>query len=929
MNQEEELRAENESLKAQLAALQSAQANQGSAIAGPGAKAAAQDAILLEGGVGGDLLGHGASKTEIHYHGPPETDPASLRAAYLHRVLTTTGQLSLTGIDPKAASETETRLALSAVYTALLTHTPAGKEGEPFDLERNPAREPRALSALEQLNQHPRLVLLGDPGSGKTTFVNFVALCLAGEALQRPEANLKVLTAPLPPDENARQQKEDPRPQPWTHGAILPVRIVLRDFAARSLPPAGTRATAQHLWRFIESELQAGALGAFAKPLLQELLEKGALILFDGLDEVPEAHQQRGQIKQAVEDFAATFRKCRLLVTSRTYAYQKQDWRLPGFEVTELAPFTSGQITRFVEGWYAHLVHVRNLHPDEAKGRAELLKYVIFNSDRLRELAERPLILTLMASLHAWRGGTLPEKREQLYADTVDLLLDWWESPKAVRDAAGQIIVQQPSLAEWLKIDRDKVRALLNHLAFQAHARQPDLTGTADVPQADLLNGLITLSNNPDVNPARLLEYLSQRAGLLLPRGEGVFTFPHRTFQEYLTACYLTDHDFPDQVAELARQAPNRWREVALLAGAKAARGSASVIWSLVESLCYHEPDTPNVADAWGAHLAGQTLIESANLEQVSERNQVKVSRVQRWLVHLLQKPALPALERVQAGNTLAALGDPRFAPEAWFLPKEDLLGFVEIPAGPFVMGSNPKLKENTIGEEIPQHTLELPTYWLARFPVTMAQFQAFVQETNTKFERWQYNPHANHPIVGVDWYEACKYCEWLNDKLKDSASKRFSDSSEAHRTFWDELASGKLRVTLPSEAEWEKAARGSAEPRRYPWGDEFDPEKANTRETGVNTTSAVGCFPLGASPYNILDLSGNVWEWTRSGYTDYPYNPLDGREDLADKEARRVLRGGAFGYLSDGARCSFRIFDTPAGRDDGSGFRLVVSPSS
>jgi len=307
----------------------------------------------------------------------------------------------------------------------------------------------------------------GIRGSGKSTLVNFVAMCLAGETLSRPEADLALLTAPLP-DDKGRDQEER---QPWSHGAPLPVRVILRDFAARGLPAADEPATAAHLWEFIEAELEAAALGDYAPHLRRELLEQGGLLLLDGLDEVPGARQRRSQIKQVVEDFARTFHKCRVLVTSRTYAYQQQDWRLPDFSEAVLAPFSAGQIRRFVDRWYAHVAALRGLHADDAQGRAEVLKRAIFASDRLRALAERPLLLTLMASLHAWRGGSLPENREELYADTVTLLLDWWESQRVVRDAQGQVVMMQPSLAEWLKVDREKVRGLLNELAYQAPRR--------------------------------------------------------------------------------------------------------------------------------------------------------------------------------------------------------------------------------------------------------------------------------------------------------------------------------------------------------------------------------------------------------------------------------------------------------------------------
>jgi formylglycine-generating enzyme required for sulfatase activity/tetratricopeptide (TPR) repeat protein len=893
---------------------------------------------------------------------------AALRHAYLSSVLASVGRLSLSGIDPKAASDAETRLDLSAVYTALLTLMPEEcdrlKDGSRPEAT---AREARRLSALELLDREKRLVLLGDPGSGKSTFVNFVALCLAGEALGSGKANLAALTQPLPEDGDERprrEREEEPRPQPWRHGPLLPVRMVLRDFAARGLPPVGEPATAEHLWAFLREELKAGSLEEYVPHLRRALRTEGGLLLLDGLDEVPEADRRREQIKQAVEGFEAAFPKCRILVTSRTYAYQRQAWRLDGYAEAVLAPFGPGQVRRFVDRWYDHIAQIRGMNPADAKGRAELLKRAILRSDRLGALAERPLLLSLMASLHAWRGGTLPEDRVKLYGDAVDLLLDWWESPKVVRTADGRPIVQQPSLAEWLKVDRAKVRGLLNELAYSAHAGQADLLGTADIPQDALVKGLLGLSANPDVRPERLVEYLSQRAGLLLPRGVGVYTFPHRCFQEYLAACHLTDVG-PEMIADLARQDASRWREVVLLAAAKLATGGEFVLWTLAEALC---PDDPAPAaplasaDAWGARLAGQALVESARLDRITKVNQRKAARVSANLVRILETGTLPASERAGAGMSLARLGDPRFRDDALGLPADHLWGFVQVPAGRFFMGSDKGDKQAYDDEKPGDWTKCLEQErWLARHPVTNAQFARFVaaggygreeywpeakrhgrwEDGKVKVRSWSYSgrtgpkeewataPYgfgdpfelANHPVVGITWYEALAYCRWLDAELRSSPQ-----TPAALRKLLDKG----YGVCLPSEAEWEKAARGAEDRRRYPWGDEVDPEGANTAETGIGSTSAVGCFPKGASPCGCLDLAGNVWEWTRSVYKAYPYEAEDGREKLgAGPEVARVVRGGSWNSHAEGARVALRFRDVPFSRDVYLGFRVCLSPFS
>jgi len=890
----------------------------GAIAQGAGARAVGKQGTLIEGDIGGDFIAPGATKI---VHSSATTPPAGLREAYLSWIMDQVRTVPLAGVDPKSVRE-ETRrdLELAAVYTALMTQQMASVDQQ----EQLPNRAPRRLSALEMLNAHAHLALLGDPGSGKSTFVNFVALCMAGELLGHPDANLSVLRTPVPVEEAGAQRRNDAPLQPWQHGALLPMRVILREFVARGLPPPGQPTTARDdtLWQFIVAELPA-AMHDFAQPLRDILLNTGGLILLDGLDEVPDADQRRAHVKAAVEQFAATFSKVRILVTSRTYAYQRQDWKLRRFAEAVLTPFATAQIQHFVQRWYAYVGPLRGLSVAHAQGSAAQLTEIIRRNPRLYELATRPLLLTLMASLHAWRGGSLPEQREELYADAVDLLLRQWEDQKTIRQPDGTYAVLQPSLREWLQVDQQAMRQALNQLAFEAHHDQPTVVGTADIAEARLVMALLHLSQNPEVRPALLIEYLRDRAGVLEPHGVGVYTFPHRTFQEYLAACHLTDFGFEDELPKLLRAEPNRWREVTLLAGAKATRGLASAVWTLADALCFAEPPRqrlPEEAEYWGALLAAQVLVENRSLERIAEHRRDKVERIRTWLVRTLEHNALPPVERAQAGQALGAIGDPRFHGKGlWYLPNDEKLGFIEIPAGSFTMGSAP---DDGPSDEWPQHDVSLSHYFIARYPVTVAQFRAFVEDIGYAWEYEDYpQGQENHPVVAVSWYNALAYCEWLTARLAVTA--------------WPlaKLLLGGWRITLPREAEWEKAARGT-DGRRYPWGDNPEPNRANYAATGIGTTSAVGCFPVGKSPYGVEDMSGNVWEWTWSLWGKefdepifrYPYSPDDEREDLrASDEILRVLRGGAFWDAYHGVRCAYRGRLLARDVADYAGFRVVV----
>ncbi len=235
------------------------------------------------------------------------------------------------------------------------------------------------------------------------------------------------------------------------------------------------------------------------------------------------------------------------------------------------------------------------------------------------------------------------------------------------------------------------------------------------------------------------------------------------------------------------------------------------------------------------------------------------------------------------------------------------------IPAGDFRMGGDKNHDPDAFSTESPVHRVHTSAYSIAKFPVTVGEFAGFVDAGGTKPETrksvtWKDQlQHLDHPVVCVRWIDAVEYISWLQEQ-----------TGQAWR--------------LPTEAEWEKAARwdansGEGESRIYPWGNKFDNKRCNTNASRIGKTTPIDQYPQGVSPYGLWDTAGNVWEWTSSLFRPYPYDPNDGREDSASRK-HRVLRGGAWLLDPIVARASSRNKENPvlfAGYFYDVGFRLVL----
>ncbi len=270
------------------------------------------------------------------------------------------------------------------------------------------------------------------------------------------------------------------------------------------------------------------------------------------------------------------------------------------------------------------------------------------------------------------------------------------------------------------------------------------------------------------------------------------------------------------------------------------------------------------------------------------------------------------------AGFCLAAMVSAVIASTATAAQAPSMAGFpdfVEIPAGPFTMGADPATDPRAFDNERwspsqGEGTVEVAAFYLARHEVTVAQYAAFVNATKAPVDANTLAGQPTHPVTFVTWPNAIAYCRWLESVLATAPGP----AGDLVRAGW--------RVRLPTDAQWEKVARGG-DRRAYPWGDQPRKDRGNFESTGV---MPVGQFACPECPYGLADMSGNVWEWTSSPYQPYPYDPSDDRVNL-DADALWVMRGGHYGDAARQVRTTTRGAADPGARRAFIGFRVALVP--
>lgn len=401
-------------------------------------------------------------------------------------------------------------------------------------------------SELLKLNREKQVVVLGEPGSGKTTLMNFLTVCLAERQLER-------LSLPESTD--------------W-----IPLLIRLRDWAR--MPE---KSLLEYLEHFAKVDLHCDQL---PPQFFEHWLDGRAVILLDGLDEITD-EARRYKIVGMIDTFLGKYRQNAAVITSRPTGYKRDFFRTDEYPHYRIQPFDSEQQADFIDRWYDSRF---KLPSERDRWKASLAK-ALSGNERIRGLARNPLLLTIIALIHRYQGG-LPKKRHELYRDAVDVLLRHWDEGKEI---SNQQVLKY--------LDLDQLLELMTRLAYWIHCQGngEDSQGGTLIDREELIAQIcefVQHKSKCDRRDAkreaeRLLEgVIRDRAGLLAEFGQGQYAFVHKTFQEYLTAQEIREQQ--EEGFEVVQEHFERhlhdphWREVLLLVFAQQKRSNPAKVLRLI-----------------------------------------------------------------------------------------------------------------------------------------------------------------------------------------------------------------------------------------------------------------------------------------------------------------------------------------------------------
>jgi formylglycine-generating enzyme required for sulfatase activity/SAM-dependent methyltransferase len=829
----------------------------------------------------------------------PPGEIASLKKTYLFRLRERAQAFYIYGLDERRRVVQQAGHTLDpvAIYQPLYTsiRVPVASEPE-TERERVLVQEPetRPLTLLEVVGQEPRVMVLGSHGTGKSMFLRYLALSLIEH---REGKELKVSAEPYPD---------------WMHGALFPLWIDLAEFASSEFE----QETAEGLCAFI-----AHHLDIFADQLWNQVLAPGGvLLLLDGLEWAPEATSAFLRCLDAAWLDQSSHGSSCVVVTSQPYvdADRSPAKFLPNYVRVVLEPWDLDQLDSFVRSWYAELQRREWLDAESARDLPGRLCSAL-RRDRVHSIASRPSLMTLIALLHTL-DGRLPIDDGLFLHELIELAFATWSEGReeGERDL-GQLF------------DVQGLRSAISALTFQGYSRLADQEGPVEFSESDIRAALVHVSRDGRWEAVHdMARRMMMRPYLLDERAAGVYTFIDLNLQAYAAARHLSiQPDLPALIVGLAMDCPNRWRRVILFTLSRLAAvqedlpGALEVVEALIEPWSLASDQELSSQGIWRlVWLAGEALIQldaSCDLWSAAQT----LESVQGALTDLLQRGRLDPAQRSRVGQILDRLpgGDPRsgvtLAAPLWCQVPESAFWF---------------------GEDEEAEIVELDTFWISRYPVTNAQYAVFVGATSHKAPSHWHGSHpppglGNHPVVHVTWDDVSAYCAWWNARLPGAQFNLWSPQEQPAAQ--PIPRDGQFR--LPSSAEWEKASRGGLviprrtggalvdnplPRRRYPWGDswalstmqaEGDERRCNVAESNLGTTTPVGMYPDGASPYGVMDVAGNVWEWC---------------QDWADTEHRyKIRRGGAFRYSHEHARCSAFDRSHPNLAWPYVGFRVVLGP--